>query len=500
MLRLKFTSLVFAIFVFSSISGQSNKKIVDKSITKESVTQHVKQLASDDWLGRDTPSPGLDSAAAYVARNFSKWGVEPLPSLNGYYQVVRMKASEPSLSGHFAIRDSVFNLENQMLQLTDGAVSLNAPVVFVDYGTREDFDAADVNGKIVIARSGSKGASTVRNIFVAGREKATLAAEKGALALVELYNSPQTKWKILQFYIRNRQVSLDFKSGDEDDDDPNIQRFWLEDMDNSRLAYLKDYMGSAALVVNGGGETKFNSQNVVGFVQGTDAVLRNEIVIFSAHYDHVGTGKPNDQGDTIYNGTRDNAIGTMTVLEAARTIAANPLKRSSLFILFTGEEKGLLGSEWYVNHPEMPLNEVVFCFNSDNAGYNDVTKATVVGLNRTTAGPIITKAAAVYNLTTLDDPVPDQNLFDRSDQVNFARKGVPAIMYSMGLTSFDEEINKYYHQSADNPDSVDYDYLFKFTKAYVLAAREIGDAPARPVWIEGDKYFEAGENLYNKTP
>jgi hypothetical protein len=499
MIRLRHSAVILVILIAGSAAGQSHKKVIDKGITIQTVTQHVQQLASDEWLGRDTPSPGLDSAAAYIARNFSQWGVESLPALGGYYQIVKMKSSVPSTDGHFAIKDSVFNLENQMLQLSDGQVDISAGVVFVDYGSREDFEAADVKGKIVIARSGTKSALTVRNIFIAGREKAALAAENGALALVELYNSPQTKWKILQYYIRNRDVSLDFEN-EMEEKDPNIQRFWLEDMDNSRLAYLKDYTGSAVLVVKGGGETRFNSQNVVGFVPGTDPLLKSEIVIFSAHYDHVGTGKPNEQGDTIYNGTRDNAIGTMTVLEAARIIAANPLKRSSLFILFTGEEKGLLGSEWYVNHPEIPLNEVVFCFNSDNAGYNDVTKATVIGLNRTTAGPIITKAAAVYKLETIDDPMPDQNLFDRSDQVSFARKGVPAIMYSMGITSFDEEINKYYHQAADNPDSVDYKYLLKFTKAYVLAASEIGNAAIKPVWIEGDKYFDAGEKLYNNTP
>jgi hypothetical protein len=92
--------------------------------------------------------------------------------------------------------------------------------------------------------------------------------------------------------------------------------------------------------------------------------------------------------------------------------------------------------------------------------------------------------------------MPDQNLFDRSDQVSFARKGIPAVMYTMGVTAFDDQVLEFYHQAGDNPDSVDYDYLFKFTKAYVHACRLVGNMAERPYWTEGDKYFEAGEELY----
>ncbi len=491
--------LLIALLVIAttSINAQSNKKLVDKGVKLKSVKNHVQTLASDELKGRNTPSPGLDSAAAYIAGYFKEWGVQQLPEQGSYYQVVKLKSDEPATEGFFSVSDSVFDLENDMLQLSKGRADLSAPLVFVDYGSEEDFNKVDVAGKIVVARSGTRSAMTVRSIFIAGREKASIATDRGAVALIELYNSPQTKWKIIQYYIRNRQISLDKP---EDSSGSTLQHLWLEDMENTKLNFLKDNHPQAKLFIDGGREEKFNSQNVVGFVKGTDPELMNEIVIYSAHYDHVGIGKPDDNGDTIYNGTRDNAIGTMTVLEAAKNIAANPLKRTALFILFTGEEKGLLGSEWYVNYPLMPLKDVVFCFNSDNAGYNDVTKTTVVGLGRTTAAPIISKSVAQYGLETIDDPVPDQNLFDRSDQVNFAREGVPAIMYSMGLTAFDEQISKYYHQAADNPDSVDYNYLLKFTRAYVLTAREIGDAVEKPYWIEGDKYFDAAETLYKSNP
>lgn len=254
--------------------------------------------------------------------------------------------------------------------------------------------------------------------------------------------------------------------------------------------------GNWSVQTTGADQQSLTSQNVLGWVEGTDPTLKDEFVIYSAHYDHVGVGVPDESGDSIYNGTRDNGIGTMTVLEAAAFIAAKPMKRSAMFVLFTGEEKGLLGSEWFVDHAPLPMEQVVFCFNSDNAGYNDTSIATVVGLSRTTAGTSISQACADYGIEAIDDPEPKQNFFDRSDQVNFARAGVPALMFSLGMRSMDEEMRKYYHRPADNPDSVDYEYLHRFTKAYVKAAVMIGNAVERPFWVAGDKYYEAGEQLY----
>jgi Zn-dependent M28 family amino/carboxypeptidase len=241
-----------------------------------------------------------------------------------------------------------------------------------------------------------------------------------------------------------------------------------------------------------------NSKNVVGMVEGTDPTLKNEFIIYSAHYDHNGVGEPNQDGDSIYNGARDNAVGVVTVMSAAENIALYPTKRSALFILFTGEEKGLLGSSYYVQNPLIPLNQMVYCFNSDNGGYNDTSLTTIIGLERTTAAKHIKVASTAFGLTAIDDPAGEQGLFDRSDNVNFAKVGIPAPTFSMGFTAFDEEIFKYYHQTADNPGSMDYDYLTKFFGAYVLSCRLIANDPITPFWVEGDKYHPAGTSLYGK--
>ena len=107
-------------------------------------------------------------------------------------------------------------------------------------------------------------------------------------------------------------------------------------------------------------------------------------------------------------------------------------------------------------------------------------------------------AAKEFDLTAIDDPAPEQGLFDRSDNVNFAKKGIPAPTYSMGFTAFDDEIMKYYHQTSDNPGNMDYDYLVKFFKSYVLSSRLIANDPKTPFWTEGDKYYDAGVKLYEK--
>ena len=239
------------------------------------------------------------------------------------------------------------------------------------------------------------------------------------------------------------------------------------------------------------------SQNVIGIVEGTDPKLKNEYIIYSAHYDHIGTRDPNIENDSIYNGARDNAVGTTTVLSMAENLAKYPTKRSALFILFTGEEKGLLGSRYYVENPVLPLEQMVYCFNSDNAGYNDTSIATIVGLSRTTAEQHIIDAAIEFGIKAVDTPTGAEGLFNRSDNVSFARKGIPAPTFSLGFTSFSGDVLKYYHQPADEADSLDYDYLLKFFQSYVLSGRKIGNDPKTPFWVKGDEYENAGKALYD---
>ena len=133
--------------------------------------------------------------------------------------------------------------------------------------------------------------------------------------------------------------------------------------------------------------------------------------------------------------------------------------------------------------------------NCDGGGYNDTTKVTIVGFNRTDVKPEIEKAAAAFGLTAIDDPAPEQELFDRSDNVSFAAKGIPAPTFSPGFTKFDADIGKYYHQAADNPETANMGYLLKYCQVYSHLSRLIADRPTKPKWIAGDKYEKAFNEL-----
>ncbi|WP_353681468.1 M28 family peptidase [Algoriphagus sp.] len=255
-------------------------------------------------------------------------------------------------------------------------------------------------------------------------------------------------------------------------------------------------ISKADLMISGKTNKNIDGKNVVAWIEGTDPQLKNEYVLLSAHYDHVGVGRPDAEGDSIYNGARDNAVGTVAVMNAARFFAKNPPKRSILLALWTAEEKGLLGSAYFAENPLIPLNQVIFNLNIDNGGYNDTSVITVIGLGRTTGDDQISKAVSEFGLKAIPDPAPEQGLYDRSDNVNFARKGIPAPTFSLGFQAFDDEIQKYYHKPGDHVENFDLDYAIKYWKSYILAAQLIANDSSKPVWVAGDKYEKAGKDLY----
>ncbi|MDX1640508.1 MAG: M28 family peptidase [Balneolaceae bacterium] len=238
------------------------------------------------------------------------------------------------------------------------------------------------------------------------------------------------------------------------------------------------------------------SQNVIGVIEGSDPDLKEEYLLLSAHYDHVGIGPATAEGDSIYNGARDNAVGVATVMAAGKYFADHPPKRSMLLALWTAEEMGLIGSRMFVEDPAVPLEQIIYNLNIDGAGYNDTTKVTIVGLERTDAQPLFETAVQEFGLEAIPSPVPELNLFNRSDNVHFARKGIPAPTFSLGFTSFNEELQYFYHQPTDESDTVDFDYVTNYVRAYVLAAQKIANAENAPFWNVGDEYEEAGRKLY----
>ncbi len=482
------------IFLVADLRAQLTPEAVAQSVQRAEVEQHLRFLAADELRGRDTGSPELEIAARYLAEQFRRYGLDTVPDANGYFQPVKLVSSKPPAEATLAYGDQSFQIASDLLVLSGDSVALEAPVVYANYGTAEDLEAVDVKGKIVVTKAGGEDVTNPQSFFYLTNEKRDRVNDLGGVALVELYRSNQIPWTLLVQYLNTERLTVDV---DRDTASQKLPVLWLNDPQGRRLGLFQEVgTPEASLSVAKKQEAAVPVKNVVALVEGTDPQLKNEYVVLSAHYDHIGVAASPNPQDSIFNGARDNALGTTALLSAAEYLAAHPPKRSVLFVALTAEEKGLLGSAWYVAHPLVPLSQTVFNLNTDGAGYNDTTKVTAIGLERTTAEQSITEASQAFGLEAIQDPVPEQNLYDRSDNVSFAQKGIPAVNFAPGTTAFDAEIMKNYHQVSDEAETLNFNYAEKYAEAFTLAAERIANLPEKPFWKEGDKYEAAGKALY----
>ena len=231
------------------------------------------------------------------------------------------------------------------------------------------------------------------------------------------------------------------------------------------------------------------SKNVIGYCEGKDPGMKNEFVLLCAHYDHLGVGllKGSADTDVIFNGARDNGMGTVALICAAKAFAIKPTARSVVFIAFTGEEEKCQGSQYFVENPLISLDKIVFVLNNDGGGFNDTNLIRIAGFERISTKEIITEAVDKYGLSVLPYPIEIQYLYELSDNMPFARKGIPAITVSPGFDKVDDEILKYVHTEEDEADDTfNYPYLLKFTRAYISIARAIADTPIHIRWRKFD--------------
>lgn len=484
-------SLMVVLIAISVFAQKKPVEEITKLITKNETEAHLSFLAADEMRGRATGSPEIDIAANYIATYFRQLGIQAAPETNQYFQKVEFQNVTPASHLEFVIGQKSFKVKDDLVQYMGGDFEASAEIVFIGYGSRTDFQQTDVKGKIVVAFTGKPEENNVMKAFLADSpEKNVLAKEFGALALVEIIVTPGVPFQAVASYLVKERMSLKIEAG--------VPHLWMKNSDEPVITELKETKKSRGVLKIAGTKVKYlNGKNVAGVIQGTDPILKNEYLIISAHYDHVGVTSAPNKPDSIYNGARDNAIGTVGLMETAKFFATYPPKRSVLLLAVTAEEKGLLGSSWYADHPLIPLKQSVFNFNCDGAGYNDKTMATVVGLERTTAEADLTKGCAAFGLKAALDPVPEQNLYERSDNYSFAVKGIPSINFSPGVKSFDAELLKYYHQPADEVGSLDFDYLIKYFRAYVYTNFLLANAPKAPTWKAGDKFEEAGKKLYS---
>ena len=245
-------------------------------------------------------------------------------------------------------------------------------------------------------------------------------------------------------------------------------------------------------------QRKLSSPNVVAILEGSDPVLKEEYLVYSAHLDHIGviTGKPGE--DDIYNGAMDNAAGIAIMLETARALQKQTLKRSVLFAAVTGEEKGLLGAGYYANNPTVPRDSMVANINLDMPvlvfPFADVI---AFGADHSDLKSTVEKAARQAGIALTPDPMPEQALFVRSDHYRFVQQGIPAVYLATGFTSKNPDENgaelwrqfnkEHYHQPSDQADlPFDYESAAIFTDININIGKEICNQQQRPAWNEGD--------------
>lgn len=461
------------------VSAQTDTKTrIGEIITPSFVSGNVEFLAADEMKGRDTGSPELEIVASFLASEFSASGLAFAPGLRSYYQPVPLIKTAPPTNIELSIDQEKFTLKKDLLLFSGTDTNLKGNIIFAGYGTPQDLDKSNVNGKIVLCLIGNPADTILTRAFQeTAFNKNAEAKRRGAVALIEIVALPGITFEALGNYFLQQRITLQEKG------EPIPHVLLRNIVDSQLLKKIKTGDETpSSLIIKGANPERLNTRNVIAFLEGSDANLREEFVILTAHYDHIGIGKKKNEGDSIFNGARDNALGTTALLAAARYLGQNRPARSVLLIGFTAEEKGLLGSKWYTEHPAVPLQRTVFNLNADGGGYNDKSIVTINGLEYTNTEEVLSRACAAFGLKAAADPVPQYNLYAGSDNYRFAMAGIPAINFAPGIKAFDGEIMKYYHQLPDHASSLDFEYVTKYVRSFVYAADLFSSAKEAPKW------------------
>lgn len=506
------------------------------------IEQHVRFLADDARLGRMTGTAEYDEAANYVAEQFAAIGLEPGGEDGDWFQAVPLLANRIDVDTATVVyhKDDVEQAQRWKEDFVMGGdkvrpeTEIRAEVVFVGFGVHapeldySDYDGIDVEGKI-IARFGGAPATFPHNeraYYSSGIVKAREAVERGAVGVISLRSRTDQKrytWKRVSENAGVRPgmtwVNL---SGQAADYLPELQGGALlneppaeELFDRSPVSYeealdaadegrpLSTPLGIEVTLARKTDHETITSPNVVGILPGSDPDLANEYVVYTAHLDHIGLGVPID-GDTIYNGMYDNAMGSSILIETARAFAAMPKrpKRSILFIALTAEERGLVGSDYYANYPTVPSDAIVANINLDMPLFLfPLSDIIAFGAEHSSLGGVIDDVIGAEKFTLTPDPMPEEVIFIRSDQYSFVKKGVPSVFLVPGFTAADPDIEgetlwreflkTHYHQPSDDLSRpVDWSSAERFARANVRIGYTVAEAKERPTWNEGDFFGE----------
>ncbi len=519
---------------------------VDRSVrlSRDRLRAHLKFLASDLLEGRGPGQRGGDLAAAYIAAEFERMGLEPAGEKGSYFQNVELIGVTPKpAASNFRVmlpggertlewRDEIVG-PGETQNLT---TNIAAEIVFTGHSALapeekwDDFKGADLKGKVFLmlvddppptAEEPGRFGGKARTYYGRWTYKLEMARKMGAVAalLVHTKESAGYGWQV----VRNSWSGEDKQAPRKDGEARLGLSAWVAEQpvreifkgagldfdEMRRKAGRRDFrpvplgIEFRAHVECSG--RKFETANVMARLPGSDPKRKGEAVVVTSHYDHFGVGEPDAKGDRIYNGAVDNAAGAAALLELAEAMAAEKVRpaRSVIFFATACEEGGLNGSEWYVDHPTWPLEKTAVVVNLDSPPYRgEVEEVLFMGANRLDSAAEVERLAAHFDVRPVPDPAPEQGSFYRSDHFPFVKKGVPAINVkagrkyrgkdrSFGDTLYEQYESKDYHQPSDEYDPA---WELSGTAQIGEVIRRLvvlfANRPVMPAWKAGDE-FEA---------
>jgi Zn-dependent M28 family amino/carboxypeptidase len=505
---------------------------------KNMIRAHLTFLADDLLEGRETGSRGYDIAAHYVTTQFLQYGLAPKGDQGSFLQQVPLRATRlvqesPLLElSSKAGTEKLAYLDEYMTSgsLLEDRSAAAAPLVFVGYGIEadrlqhHDYAGVDVKGKIVVVLSGKPRSFPTEEgaHFASGEQKREVAARHGAVGMITIPTPGSEKavpFAKLKEYRYIPSMSWVDKNGVAAHQQPTLQNRYTLSMPAARKLFAQSGMkldsiyeqvaadkpvprgdlGVSARMASQSTRSDLKSSNVVGMIEGSDPGLKNEYVVFSAHLDHLGQVKEKS-GDNIFNGAMDNASGVATLIETARLFSQGKVKprRSILFVAVTGEEKGLLGADYFATNPTVPAGAIVANVNLDMPLLTfDFKNVMAFGAEHSSLKGNLTRALKPMNLELISDPWPEQGLFTRSDHYMFVRQGIPSIFLATGMASFQKGedgakqwehfLSTNYHQPTDDLKlPFNFDAAARFAQLNYNIALEIANAADKPTWNKGD--------------
>ena len=507
------------------------------SIQPAAIAGHIKFLADDLLEGRDTGSRGHLIAARYVAAELMAMGLKPAGEDGTYFQKITLVGAKspehptleiiggkPSPLKLVAGKDFAAGTD-----LDTGRADLDAPLVFAGYGLSvpeykyDDFVGIDVRGKIAVILSGAPRSDRAdffptlpSSVYGQFERVAEGLKARGAIGVLVVWTPLRESLTPFSHMVQH----LSFEAMRLKGNPPKLDGALISSEVFQRILQAAGRTETVAELVaacDGGKPRSFDlglrgrvradnpireltSVNVVGLLPGDPASpTRDEVVVYGAHLDHMGIGQPVN-GDRIYNGASDDAAGVASLLETARafTLLEKPPARSILFLFVTAEERGLLGSEWYADHPTVPMSKIVADIDVDGAyPINPLKDVVALGVDQSSLATDVERAAKALGLMVSPDPEPDEAYFVRSDNFNFVKQGVPAAQTMNGVAGLTPEQKKAwtafwaarYHQPQDEfePDR-DWKPFADLTRFNFLLGLSVAQAPKRPTW-NADSWF-----------